>query len=169
MYALSIPKVIVVVDFWLSIWHQECFYGEQLGYFYCLCKCLWQWKPTLLYIQCMNLWCMCTKKVHEMAIVGMIRDSFTVTNHQVHEKISQFFVKRYIYIYILWQSLAWKQNRSPGIDGIPAEVYKMFNSDFISLLTTLFNSILRTVNRKAGYGLKIPCIYCLYSSPAYMN
>ena len=40
--------------------------------------------------------------------------------------------------------LGMKANRTPGIDGIPAEVYKVFNSNFMSLLTTLFNSILRT-------------------------
>ena len=34
-----------------------------------------------------------------------------------------------------------KSNRAPGIDGLPAEVYKSLNSDFISVFTLLFNHI----------------------------
>ena len=37
-----------------------------------------------------------------------------------------------------------KSNKAPGIDGLSAEVYKALNSQFISILTTLFNHILRT-------------------------
>ena len=37
-----------------------------------------------------------------------------------------------------------KSNRAPGIDGLPAEVYKSLNSDFISVFTLLFNHILNT-------------------------
>ena len=36
-----------------------------------------------------------------------------------------------------------KSNKSPGEDGIPIEVYRAFNDKLITLLTKLFNRVLR--------------------------
>ena len=50
-----------------------------------------------------------------------------------------------------------KLNMSPGIDGIPSGVYRALNEQWISLLTNLFNDVLRSGQYPSCWSIELIC------------
>ena len=105
LYALSIPNGGVVVDFCLPAYgmSQECFYKWAIRLFLLPVQMFMtvEAHPSIL---CMKLWCKCTKKVHEMAIVGMRRESLSLHNSSHSNKL--FAASHFEWSVVVSQSVA---------------------------------------------------------------